>query len=516
MADYKIPLVASFDNRQAYSSFYTPTRLAGPYLKNGLVDKDTVTNDLYVQTRPGIKLHDYDSNGIYGAAIVQLGTYSDQEQLITARGQYIYKQAASNVNPTLNTSSVHDMTAAGPTDILQLPDGEVFIKNSGHAVHYDGTTDTTISDADYPSATILGSAYLDGFVYVADIDGAIYNSDLADSTSWTATNFISANRNNDVAVWLGKHHDNLVLISSNSIEFFYDAGNPSGSPLRRRTDVFYSKLGGLRPPISGGAYSYSRPVCQIGEDIYFIGHEEEGSLGLYRIKNFAVERISTPYLDKQLALTASLYSSNNVILSAFHIAHKEFITIASMNSSIDQVLLYDVGAKIVTDLESNLTQFTGSNKNKLNISHAFNLLYKTTSGATLTNDPAAPIFVTRSGYLCSLTPNISLDYDAYSASTGYDIDLVIRTPEWDADTSKYKFVYELRLDSDLNSSESVDISWTDDDYITFTTARSLSLIPGRKLSRLGRTTRRAWQLEYSGQEYLQFNALEAKASLGFT
>lgn len=516
MPTQRIPLIASFENQQGYSSFYTPLILKGPYLKNGLVEKGTVDGELFVKTRPGIKLHDYDSNGVYGAALVQLGSYSSAGYLVTARGTGFYKQATSNLNPTLDTTNVHTITNNGPTTIIQLPDGEIFVKTPEEAFHYDGTTDTTISDADYPSTTCLGGAYLDGYIFVADLDGAIYNSDLADTTAWTATNVISANRGNDKAVWLGKHHDNIVLISTNSIEFFYDAANPSGSPLTRRTDVFYSSLGSLAPNLSGGVYINPSPITQLGEDIYFIGSEKDGSLGLYVISGFSVNRISTPYLDKLLALIASNYSAEGIMLCAYQVANHTLISISSESDTIDNVIIYDVSNRAITDISTNLTQFTGTSKDKLNITHIFNTPYKPANGATLTNDPAALIGLTRSGYLFTLTPNLSLDYDAYDTSTGYDIDLVIRTPKWDAGSRNYKFIYEIRLDSDFKPSDalSVDISWSDNDYESFTTARSIDLAQGSKLTRLGRAVDRAWQIEYSGQEYLQFYALETKFSVG--
>ncbi|HCZ48976.1 MAG TPA: hypothetical protein DCZ11_08220, partial [Gammaproteobacteria bacterium] len=51
---------------------------------------------------------------------------------------------------------------------------------------------TTVSDVDYPAATVPGVVTLDGYTFVMDADGTIYNSDLEDPTAWDSLNFINA------------------------------------------------------------------------------------------------------------------------------------------------------------------------------------------------------------------------------------------------------------------------------------------------------------------------------------
>ena len=79
--------------------------------------------------------------------------------------------------------------------------------------------------ADYTSSSLLPTSY------VATND--IYNSDLDDPTSWTDGNYISAEMYADVLVGLSKNNNFLYGVGTDSIEYFFDGGNATGSPLTR-------------------------------------------------------------------------------------------------------------------------------------------------------------------------------------------------------------------------------------------------------------------------------------------
>lgn len=90
---------------------------------------------------------------------------------------------------------------------------------------------TEITDGDYPAATVDGIVYLDGYFFVMDADGVIYNSDLEDPTSWNSLNFITAESAPDAGVAIAKHQNYVVALKSTTVELFYDAANPTASPL---------------------------------------------------------------------------------------------------------------------------------------------------------------------------------------------------------------------------------------------------------------------------------------------
>lgn len=154
---------------------------------------------------------------------------------------------------------------------------------------------SSISDADLPCnngvSIIRGGASLDGYFFVGDITGKIYNSDLNDITSWSATNFLTAEREPDIGIYIGKHHDTVIYIGTRSIEFFYNAGNSTGSPLTRRSDVSYNI----------GCY-FPNTIIETGDIIYFVGTDHDGWSRYYKIENYQLVPISDPKLEARMRI----------------------------------------------------------------------------------------------------------------------------------------------------------------------------------------------------------------------
>lgn len=84
----------------------------------------------------------------------------------------------------------------------------------------------------FPTGSIVpGTAYFDTYVFIMTEDGKIWNSEPNDPTKWDALNFITAEAEPDKGVALAKHFNYLIAFGQWSTEFFYDAGNATGSPL---------------------------------------------------------------------------------------------------------------------------------------------------------------------------------------------------------------------------------------------------------------------------------------------
>lgn len=127
--------------------------------------------------------------------------------------------------PGINSNEVIDWAASFT--------GPVLVKGTGTAYSFTGTGAAGITDADYPSPTTRGVQYLNGTFYVMEADGTIWNSTPAadDPTTWPTDGFITAEFEPDSGVFLGKALNNLVAFGQWTTELFWDAGNPSGSPL---------------------------------------------------------------------------------------------------------------------------------------------------------------------------------------------------------------------------------------------------------------------------------------------
>lgn len=94
-----------------------------------------------------------------------------------------------------------------------------------------GSVLSAVNDADYPATTVRGLVYLDGYFFVMDPDGTIWNSANEDPTSWSALNYVAASFESDGGVALAKYQNYVVAFGEYTTEFFFDAGNPTGSPL---------------------------------------------------------------------------------------------------------------------------------------------------------------------------------------------------------------------------------------------------------------------------------------------
>ena len=109
----------------------------------------------------------------------------------------------------------------------------------------------------------------------------------------------------------------------------------------------------------------------------------------------------------------------------------------------------------------------------------------------------------------------NMDLDIHQDSTN-DIKVEMLTNRVDFLSSKPKFLYRLGVIGDIQSSAStVTIDWSDDDYNTYSTSRTVDMsnaLP--KLSALGRFHRRAFRLKHIANTPLRLEALEMGVILG--
>jgi len=171
--------------------------------------------------------------------------------------------------------------------------------------YYASTTGsgwTEITDVDMPgqdgNIAVRGVVALDGYLFLLNSTGQIHNSDLDDCTSWSALSFLTAERVPDAGVYLGKHKDHVVYFGSASIEFFYNSGSSSGSPLARRQDLYYN-VGCIMP----------NSIVEMGDIIYFIGYDQTGDNSFYKLENFQLTKVASPHFQYICSLLGSKTSA---------------------------------------------------------------------------------------------------------------------------------------------------------------------------------------------------------------
>ena len=160
------------------------------------------------------------------------------------------------------------------------------------AIPQTWTNPTTITaTTNYPAITVKGIVYLDGTYYVMDPSGAIYGSGLEDATQWSALNVVQSRAEPDGGVCLARQANLIVALCSYSTEFFYDAGNPTGSPLSPYPSAFLE---------IGCASADS--VAQIENNLFFIGVSKAKGRSVYMMEGTHPKIVSTASVDRYLNL----------------------------------------------------------------------------------------------------------------------------------------------------------------------------------------------------------------------
>jgi len=295
-----------------------------------------------------------------------------------------------------------------------------------------------------------------------------------------------------------------------SIEFFYDAGNTSGSPLSRRQDVTWTM-----------GCSIGESVWENGDRLFFIGVDEAGALGAYTIEQFSPRKISTATLDSMIT-QAVVKENYSIIGSGFSAAGHDYyiMTFITTPDAISQetTFVYDDTMGLWYEWSTTINDITQLP------------LIAWTKRDTLTSQYGQGVLT--NGDLISLNDNLNPqdtllaslyvadDYvdDGYVVSASEDgtsIALKSRTGMDDGGTSNYKYPVSLRFVGDRTpSSQTLTLKWADENNSSFNTGRAQDMSLNSKEHRLGRFQRRNHEILYSGTDDVWIEALEMPTEVG--
>lgn len=330
--------------------------------------------------------------------------------------------------------------------------------------------------------TCPGLVELDGYIFVGMITGEIFNCPLSNVTgTWVSTDYLSSERENDTLRWICKHNNNLVAVGDSSIEFFYNAGNPGGSPLSRREDVFYD-IG-----VAQQGYTGNKPAAASNDEILvFVGSRgydnpnQDQTLGVYMIENFQMKKISNQAMDA-------------------------FVTPYTRVSIIS---VHDRTLVMVTEPTSSITYY-----------------YDVTSGLwaklTLDGNTTPDVFDAEDGWMNVFDGAYLYHYkrDWVSdgiTSTDEPIPFEIVTQEWDGGSVGNKFINAVTVVGQHSWSadaSNISVSWSDDGGENYTTARDVDLVTQDTIYRCGITRRRKWKLSHTDSEPCRLERLEIDGTM---
>ena len=239
----------------------------------------------------------------------------------------------SNKAPTVE----HDYTTTGDKFITVVgPKGttvsKLFVLNITGGVPADNTG--TVYEL--PFLANQWSVSMDGYLFIAHRGtDTIYNSDLNDYTTWDIdVNLIRASQFPGSILALGRINNYIIAYKENSIEFFFNAGLSSTSPLQRNTS--YTRQIGL---------THTGSLVSVNNNAYFVGKDQFGARKVYHMSETACDVISTPAIEA--SLSSFPIERDTSLINSFYLSlgGKKFYVLQNLYNSISS-LVYDIDEQV--------------------------------------------------------------------------------------------------------------------------------------------------------------------------
>jgi len=333
-----------------------------------------------------------------------------------------------------------------------------------------------VTDVNYPAETVPGICYLDGIYYVMNTKGEVLGSALQDGSTWPALNFIEADQSLGQGAGLFRHLNYLVAYYTAGIQMYYDANAVQG-----QVDTG-TQLG----PVGNAAWTTGLAsgwsVVEMTDLSYFLAQDKKRGRTIMQINGLEMMVVSTPYIEKALNRSSLTNVNSFGIRTAGHSFY--VLTLVDLNLT----LVYDVAANqwFQWSTLSGTTDMYFVGCNYLNANNN-DYLQDARSGTVMRMDPAV-----------------------YQDSSG-PIKVVAITPLYDYGTMNWKRVADHSFFGDTLDT-SVQISFTHDDYQTWSTPRSLSMnTTWKRLVRCGRFRRRAYMMVH--QDNTPLRLVDSKLDL---
>lgn len=388
--------------------------------------------------------------------------------------------------------------------------------NQGWYIHYSTpSTITEITDLDFPANQVpglklaRGAAVLNGTLYVLDDTGTIWSSAVEDPTDWTATDFIEAEFENDGGSYIGLHHNNVVVFGGKTCQFFYDAANPTGSPLAPRSDLSY-RIGGLAMDVYGEAQ----------DNVYFVGTTDGGHVGVYMLMNFNIVAIGSN--DMNAMLSSSIY--------------KERMTLVVAALSMGDSIYFAITTAFDRDIKDTQQTFVYSSRfNSWGIWRLSHFLYTTFNVVSWSGGKAVASSsgqgITSTGDIITISDDffpqdtllaqiyvvddyVELGYISETEQSGRTINFELIFGSSDLKIRENKRYHTLMVMADQVNSGNIKLSWTDTNNNTFSSG--LHNIEadkiGDQINRLGAARRRNFKLAHALKEQFRITGLEVELS----
>lgn len=347
-----------------------------------------------------------------------------------------------------------------------------------------------VISTNFPTNAQGGFAFLDGYSFIQDVNGKVWNSNINTITTWGASSYISANKSPDIGkgVYVWKNY--VVAFGKDSTEFFQNAGNPSGSVLRR-IDGMARRIGikSVTDTITGTPVHSFAYAKNVEDDLYFAG-QSKNAMGVYRISESGLEKVSTQHIDNIIYLKTPQISS--VFCGG------------------------QIGVAVSCDLE--VTGYPGDAMVYWPSSKVWTYWTSPTDGGSDRGmwGRCSIDVSTFTNYLCGINgKRFTTDVTAFS-DDGVAFDMFVQTPKLDLGTQNRKKIKSIGLVCDEQAAGTVTVEFSDDDFESLVTLGTLDITgPQPRLYRGGSFRGgRAWRLTHNDTEDFRAEAIEIEYEEG--
>lgn len=336
---------------------------------------------------------------------------------------------------------------------------------------FTGNTLEKVTDANYPQVTVPGVANLDETVYVMDASGLIYGSAIGNPRVWPGWNYIGADYESDPGVALTRHKDYVVAFGTFTTQLFINSGANFG-PLLRPVKNANITIG----------CAFSNSVISINDRLYWIGRGKQlKARRLYRLTGTRAEELPDSVMER-------LFNDPNVTditASVWKQDGHQFLTLHL--SGVGLAYAFDVDTQLWYRIDWNGLGWP---------------FFKPVTSGTID-------YYSRTDLNRIYSPNSSTWLDGGSAMS-----VDIYTNKIDGGNNRFKFINRMTLIGD-RSNATIDVKWSDDDYQTWSAAKTLNLALSRPSIRPhGRFRRRAYWYHYTANAFLRLEAMEFEGQSG--
>lgn len=347
---------------------------------------------------------------------------------------------------------------------------------SDGADNYNITTADAITqidqtdDADYPQSNLGPIIYMDGYLFQAQSDGQIWNSDLNSSVAWTATSFLTADTHGGALEAIILQKDQIIALTKNRCEFFFNNGNPSGSPLLRidQNTLFF----GLASRAT---------LASSGETVIFVSEnasDGDGGRSVMMISSLGkVREISTPTISRLLAAEGTNISTASAWME--RVAGQLIYVLNLDGAERTYVYSVDTGLWSEWEIAAGGAKFNGIAATSLN-------------GVIYVQDAT-------NGRIYTLSPTVFQDSSS-------NITVTLQPSRNDFGSPNRKFNPSVSILGDTTTG-SLTVAASDNDGSSFTTFGTIDLSRDvKRLYRLGSFYNRSYRYTYSDNFALRLQA----------